>query len=183
MFASKAVANQDFPEDELSYYYGPQQSRGKVMFLHVCVILFTLGSAPLHAGIHTPLEPGTPLGPGTPPGPGTPLGAGTPPHTVHAGRYGLHECNLVWHNFCRKLYENKGNLTDLGARVSLESPCSASLCEKEPCAKYYLSVEDIASLPNIKVLNKDAFSFVRYSSLTGYGSCSFFVRRVLLYIE
>ena len=61
-------------------YYHPQRSWGKVMFLHVSVILFTGGSAPLHAGIHPPgPEPGTPLGPGTPPG------------TVHI----LLECILV----------------------------------------------------------------------------------------
>ena len=64
----------------------------KVMFLHVCVILFTGGISgqgePLQAG-RIPPGPGTP--PGTspprsrpprtrhPPGPGTPTGADTPP--------------------------------------------------------------------------------------------------------
>ena len=33
-------------------YYHPQLSWGKVMFLHVSVILFTGGSASVHAGIH-----------------------------------------------------------------------------------------------------------------------------------
>ena len=49
---------------------------GKVIFLHLSVILFTGGSTSLHAGIH-------------------PLGADTPqdlrqapPTAVHAGRYG-----------------------------------------------------------------------------------------------
>ena len=36
--------------------YRPQRSWGKVMFLHVSVILFTGGSAPLHAWVHPPLE-------------------------------------------------------------------------------------------------------------------------------
>ena len=76
------------------------------MFLHVSVILFTGGSAPLHAGKHTPLGPEAGIPPDKrqahphtkdrhPPGPGTP-----PPHrnqsppradtpsAVHAGRYG-----------------------------------------------------------------------------------------------
>ena len=34
--------------------YRPQRSWGKVMFLHVSVILFTGGSAPLHAWVHPP---------------------------------------------------------------------------------------------------------------------------------
>ena len=73
-------------------FYGPQQSWGKVMFLHASVILFMGGggSAPLHAGIHHPpwdQAPPTP-GPGapqsrptqeqTPPGPE----AGTPQHSA-----------------------------------------------------------------------------------------------------
>ena len=39
---------------ESEHFYRPQRSWGKVMFLHVSVILFTGGSAPLHAGIYTP---------------------------------------------------------------------------------------------------------------------------------
>ena len=50
-----------------SCIYRPQRSWGKVMFLHMSVILFTGGgSAPLHAGIHPPREQTAPLGPGTP---------------------------------------------------------------------------------------------------------------------
>ena len=53
---------QDFPEGSqsqsraLTYYYRPQRSCGKVMFLHLSVILSTGGgvSASVHAGIHTP---------------------------------------------------------------------------------------------------------------------------------
>ena len=50
----------------LSGNYHPQRSWGKVMFLHVCVILFTRGSASVHAGI-------PPLGKADPPGKETPL--------------------------------------------------------------------------------------------------------------
>ena len=38
----------------MSCFYRPQRSWGKVVLLHVSVILFIEGSAPLHAGIHTP---------------------------------------------------------------------------------------------------------------------------------
>ena len=48
----------------------------KVMFLHLSVILFTGGSASVHAGIPPP-GPGTPQEQ-TPPRPGTPPGADTP---------------------------------------------------------------------------------------------------------
>ena len=102
--------------------YRPQCSCGKVMFLHLSVILFTGGvSAPVHAGIHTPLGR-HPLGrhpPAqcmlgyTPPPPAQcilgytspcPVHAGnTPPCPVHAGIHmataadgthptGLHSC-------------------------------------------------------------------------------------------
>ena len=55
---------------------------GKVIFLHLFVILFTGGSASVHAGIpprtmHTPRDH-------APPGPCIPPGA------EHAGRYGQH---------------------------------------------------------------------------------------------
>ena len=81
------------------YIYRPQRSWGKVMFLHVSVILFTGGgSAPLHAGIHTPWDQRQappqswhPPGPeaGTPPRVDTPQDQRqAPPSTVHAGRYG-----------------------------------------------------------------------------------------------
>ena len=56
--------------------YHLQRSWAKVIFSQACVILFTEGSASVHAGI-PPSGPGTPLGAGTPqtrhpPGPGTP---------------------------------------------------------------------------------------------------------------
>ena len=91
------------------FNYRPQRSWGKVMFLHVFVILFTGGrSAPLHAGIHRS-SPGPEA---APPG-ADPLGPDTPPPSaVHAGRNGqqagsthptgkravriLVECNLVF---------------------------------------------------------------------------------------
>ena len=45
------------------YHYCPQRSCGKVMFLHLSVILFTGDGAPVHAGIYTPpLQADTPLG-------------------------------------------------------------------------------------------------------------------------
>ena len=86
-------------------YYRPQRSWGKVMFLHVSVILFTGGGGvcPLHAGIR-------PLGSDTPRADPSrtrhplsrPPRSRHPPSTVHAGRYGqqatvhiLLECNLV----------------------------------------------------------------------------------------
>ena len=78
-------------------FYRPQRSWVKVMFLQVCVILFTGGvSASVHAGIHplpleqtppprsrhppeqTPPQEQTPLGADTPPGADTPLEQ-TPP--------------------------------------------------------------------------------------------------------
>ena len=59
------------------YYYRPQRSWGKVVFLHVSVILFTGRGVCLSACWDTIL----------PPGPGTPPGA-DPPEAVHAGRYG-----------------------------------------------------------------------------------------------
>ena len=73
------------------------------MFLHVSVILFTGGSAPLHAGIHPRDQRQTPPGPeaGTPLPPGPE--AGTPPPlqcilgdtgNTRAVRI-LLECNLV----------------------------------------------------------------------------------------
>ena len=82
-----------------SNFYRPQRSWGKVMFLHVSVILLTGGvSASVHAGIHHPPwkqtpTPGADTSPGadTPgadtPGADTPLEE-TPPGAVHAGRHG-----------------------------------------------------------------------------------------------
>ena len=61
---------------------------GKVIFFHLSVILFTGGSASVHAGILPPptLWEQTPQS-RHPRGADTPLGQ-TPPCTVHAGRYG-----------------------------------------------------------------------------------------------
>ena len=76
----------------LNNNHRPQQSWGKVMFLHVSMILFRGGSAPLHAGIHTQ-PPGT-RGRHPPPGTRhTPWGAdppdqATPPPQCMLGRYG-----------------------------------------------------------------------------------------------
>ena len=55
-----------------SYFYRPQRSWGKVMFLQVCVILFTGGGS---------TWPGTPYGTRYPPGPGTPHNQVHPPGT------------------------------------------------------------------------------------------------------
>ena len=56
------------------FYYRPQRSWGKVMFLHVSVILFTGGVCPIACwDTHTPIPPRTrgrhlpPSGPGTTP--------------------------------------------------------------------------------------------------------------------
>ena len=75
------------------HFYRPQRSWGKIMFLHVSLILFMEGgSAPLHAGIQ-------PLGPeaGTPPDQ-APLGPGTPqsrPHPLRTrGRHPSAQCML-----------------------------------------------------------------------------------------
>ena len=62
---------QDFLEGEpnpvvITYYYRPQQSLGKVMFLHMSVILFMMGSASLHAGIHPQDQRQAPPGADTP---------------------------------------------------------------------------------------------------------------------
>ena len=54
---------------EISIFTGRNEVVAKVMFLHVCVILFTGGSASVHAG--------RPLG-RRPPGKGTPREGGTP---------------------------------------------------------------------------------------------------------
>ena len=76
-----------------SHYYRPQWSWGKAMFLHVSVILFTGGSASVHAGI--PPWQGDPHGKTDPMARQTPLarrppfqGKGRPPNAVHAARYG-----------------------------------------------------------------------------------------------
>ena len=78
-----------------SYFYRPQRSWDKVMFLHVSVILFT-GGVCLSACWDTPPWDQT----RPPPGPDTPrtrptqdqtsIGLDPPPHpaAVHAGRYG-----------------------------------------------------------------------------------------------
>ena len=87
-----------------SIYYRPQRSWGKVMFLHVSVILFT-GGVSLSACSDTPPRSRTPLGADTTPPPPPPTGADTPQEetrktpprkkpgrppqrVVHAGRYG-----------------------------------------------------------------------------------------------
>ena len=99
-------SNLHFPIPNPFLFYRPQRSWGKVMFLQVCVILFTGGECltryPPQDQVppRARYPPGTrypPLGPGTPPrtryppGPGTPPwarypspGPGTPPrHQVH----------------------------------------------------------------------------------------------------
>ena len=80
------------------HFYRPQQSWGKVMFLHMSVILFMGGSAPLHAGIHpqdqrqAPRWSRHPTQDQAPPRADTPEQTSpqdqAPPSTVHAGRYG-----------------------------------------------------------------------------------------------
>ena len=49
-----------------SYIYRPQRSWGKVMFLHMSVILFTGGVCPIACWDTPPREQTAPLGPGTP---------------------------------------------------------------------------------------------------------------------
>ena len=85
-------------------HYRLQRSWGKVMFSQACVILFTRGSASVHAGIPTPQEQTNPspweqTPPRTrySPDQAHPLGADTtleqtpqtrhPPGAEHAGRY------------------------------------------------------------------------------------------------
>ena len=85
------MADPGFPADgwgkgwPSTYYYRPQRSWGKVMFLQVCVILFTGGVPdqvhPLGPGI--PPRPAAPPGPGTHPRPGAPLTRYTPPDQMH----------------------------------------------------------------------------------------------------
>ena len=66
--------------------YDPQRSWGKVMFLHVSVILFTGGGCLSHCMLG--YSPGTRHPPQTRhPQSRQPLGADTPPSAVHAGRY------------------------------------------------------------------------------------------------
>ena len=85
-----------------TYYFLPQRSWGKVMFLHVSVILLGGGgSAPLHAGIHTSPGPeaGTPREQTPPWDQAPPMSRPSqeqnppprdqaPPSAVHAGRDG-----------------------------------------------------------------------------------------------
>ena len=65
---------------DLMHIYRPQRSWGKVMFLHVCVILFRVGGLPQ-------CMLGYPLGAGTPREQEPPLGADPPwrPAARHAG--------------------------------------------------------------------------------------------------
>ena len=67
-----------------THYYRPQTKFAKVMFLHLSVILFTVGvSASVHAEIHTPPAADTPL----PPGSRHPLEADTPPRRHPPSRH------------------------------------------------------------------------------------------------
>ena len=75
------------PHSPVSFITAANEVWGKVIFLHLFVILFT-GGGSTWAGTppgtrYTPLGLGTPPRPGNPPGPGTPPRPGTPP-----GRYG-----------------------------------------------------------------------------------------------
>ena len=83
--------------DPFYCFYRPQRSWGKVMFLHMCVILFTGGgSASVHAGI---LPPRTrPPWEQTPQIP-TAMHAGiAPPRDLLQGMLGYHlQCMLGWH--------------------------------------------------------------------------------------
>ena len=64
-----------------THYYRPQTKFAKVMFLHLSVILFTVGvSASVHAGIHTPRQQTPPPREAdTPPQADTPPRKQTPP--------------------------------------------------------------------------------------------------------
>ena len=73
--------------------YRPQRSWGKVMFSQACVILFTGGSASVHAGIPPPPGADSTPPPEQTPREQTPPWEQTPPRTAppgaeHAGRYG-----------------------------------------------------------------------------------------------
>ena len=74
----------------VKHYYRPQRSWGKVMFLQVCVILFTGGEYLTRYTLLDQVPPRTryiPPRPGTPPpGQGTPPGPGTPPWTMYNPR-------------------------------------------------------------------------------------------------
>ena len=82
--ALKPFVHRKVPFKKLRNYYRPQRSWGKVMFLQVCVILFTGGGVPdqVHPSPGTRYTPGPGTPPGKPPlGPGTPRQPGTPPST------------------------------------------------------------------------------------------------------
>ena len=103
-------------------FYRPQQSWGKVMFLQVCVILFT-GGVP----DQVPPRPGTPPGTRytprtsfTPPGPGTaprPWRYGLRAGGTHPT--GMHSCFFQF--FYPKLHDN-GRMSTPGGRTSLAPP-------------------------------------------------------------
>ena len=75
-------------------YYRPQRSWGKVLFLQVCVILFTGGTPP--GTRYTPRDQVHPPGPGIPPQDQVPPGQGTPPGAEHAG--GTHPTGMQFCN-------------------------------------------------------------------------------------
>ena len=83
---------------ESEHFYRPQRSWGKVMFLHVSVILFTGGVCPIACwDIHPPIRGRHPSQTRHP------LGPGTPPAQCMLGDTGnkravciLLECNLVF---------------------------------------------------------------------------------------
>ena len=105
-----------------TYYYCLQRSWGTVMFLHMCVILFTGGSASVHAGIPPPqtrypldqAPPQTRHPPDqAPPRPGTPLVTG-PPGAEQA-------CNLVMQIFATNCMKMK----EFGPRGGIHPWCPA----------------------------------------------------------
>ena len=98
--------------------YRPQRSCGKVMFLHLSVILSTGVSAPVNAGIHTPPGRHPPSQTHTPSPCQTPTRSDTPGHTIPPGQTCwdtvskralriLLECTLVYNVFGPKLPLNE----------------------------------------------------------------------------
>ena len=123
------------------FYYRPQTKFGKVMFLHVSVILSTGGgSAPLHAGIHPPVAE-SPTGTDTPtPGSRPPSGSRHPPAQCILGDTGnkravsiLLECILV-ENVSADVDTKFKWAFSMACQKRLRNPCGCSNDEETKVA-------------------------------------------------
>ena len=140
--------------------YRPQRSCGKVMFLHLSVILFTGGvSAPVHAGIHIPLgrhPPGRHPPPAqcmlgyTPPPPAQCILGYTSPCPVHAGIHPLPSACWDIHGYCCGQYAPYWNAFlfkcvflhgwssgHLSIRIVYKSTVNINTYDSELCLKCY----------------------------------------------